>query len=60
MEDNKLSAGDKRRVEVYLSSGFNRTQRKPFRPWRLLAVLLIVMTGLSVASIVIARWSGVF
>jgi hypothetical protein len=30
-EEKKLSAEDMARVEAYLNSGFNQTERKPFR-----------------------------
>ena len=39
-EDNKLSAEDMKRVEKYLNSGFNKTERKPFRG-------LILLGGIS-------------
>ena len=35
-KENKLSNEDMQRVEQYLNSGFNATERKPFRGFRLL------------------------
>ena len=46
-EENKLSKEDQDRVDNYLESGFNSVERKPFRPWRLVAVIwvLVVLNG---------------
>ncbi|MBU3069365.1 DUF3094 domain-containing protein [Aestuariicella sp. G3-2] len=47
---NRLSPEDQQRVDRYLSSGVNQTERKPFRIWRLFAfiwALLGVMGGVS-------------
>nr|WP_233710075.1 DUF3094 family protein [Aestuariicella albida] len=45
-----MSPEDQQRVDRYLSSGVNQTERKPFRIWRLFAfiwALLGVMGGVS-------------
>ncbi|TNF34525.1 MAG: DUF3094 family protein [Gammaproteobacteria bacterium] len=47
---NELSDEDKRRVEYATHTGYNETERKPFRPWLLflfLWFLLMVFGGLS-------------
>jgi len=55
----KLSDEDQARVDAYLNSGHNDVERKPFRPFLLLAVILGVLTALSLLSLVIARTKGV-
>jgi hypothetical protein len=57
-ESDKLSAEDVARVKKYLSSGFNKTERKPFRGWTLLAIIWAVVTALGVASWFIGRQYG--
>jgi len=58
-DDPKLSAADQASVDQYLRSGSNSVERKPFRPWLLLVVILVVMTLLSLLSYWIARFKGV-
>ncbi|MFV8780987.1 DUF3094 family protein [Microbulbifer sp. SA54] len=55
----KLSAEDQARVDQYLQSGHNDVERKPFRPLMLLAVIVGVLTALSLLSLFIARTKGV-
>ncbi|WP_346838648.1 DUF3094 family protein [Microbulbifer sp. SAOS-129_SWC] len=57
--DQRLSAEDQVKVDNYLQSGVNSVERKPFRPWLLLGVILVVMTLLSLLSYFIARVKGV-
>jgi hypothetical protein len=42
-----------------LNSPIHQVERKPFRPWLLLGVIVCVMTVLSVFSYGIAWWHGV-
>lgn len=56
---SELSSQDQRRVDAVLSRGTYAPQRKPFKPLRLLAVIMVILMGLSVFSYVIARWHGV-
>ncbi|WP_226664563.1 DUF3094 family protein [Microbulbifer aggregans] len=55
----KLSDQDQARVDQYLQSGHNDVERKPFRPFLLLAVIVGVLTALSLLSLLIARTKGV-
>ncbi|WP_428819878.1 DUF3094 family protein [Microbulbifer sp. MCCC 1A16149] len=55
----KLSDEDQAKVDAYLKSGYNDVERKPFRPFLLLGVILVVLTALSLLSLVIARTKGV-
>lgn len=55
----KLSDEDQAKVDAYLQSGYNDVERKPFRPFLLLGVILAVLTALSLLSLLIARTKGV-
>lgn len=55
----KLSDEDQARVDQYLNSGHNDVERKPFRPFLLLGVIVGVLTALSLLSLLIARTKGV-
>lgn len=56
---SELSSQDQSRVDSVLSRGTYAPVRKPFKPLRLLGVIVIVLMGLSALSFVIARWHGV-
>lgn len=55
----KLSAEDQARVDRVISRGVNSVERRPFRGWLLLGIILVVLTGLSIFSWVLARMHGV-
>ena len=57
-KENKLSNEDMQRVEQYLNSGFNTTERKPFRGWRLLFGIYAVIAALSWVSWLIGKQAG--
>ena len=57
-EENKLSAEDMERVEKYLNSGFNTTERKPFRGFRLLFGIWVIIAALGYLSYLIGRQAG--
>ncbi|MCW8126147.1 DUF3094 family protein [Microbulbifer halophilus] len=57
--EKKLSDEDQAKVDRYLQSRINRVERKPFRPLLLLAVIVGVLTLLSLVSVFIARTKGV-
>ncbi|MGH1487183.1 MAG: DUF3094 family protein [Cellvibrionaceae bacterium] len=60
MTDNKqLNEEDLARVESYLNRPNHRIERKPFRPWLLLLIIVLVMTGLSLFSYLLAYLHGV-
>ena len=59
-EEKQLSDEDMKRVEQYLRSGYNDTERKPFRPFKLMLMLLVVVSSLSVLSVFIARVNGIY
>lgn len=59
-EHNKLYPEDQARVDAFLRQGYNETERKPFRPLKLLFILAIMVTTLSCASLLLAWAAGVY
>jgi len=57
-EEEKLSAEDMERVEKYLNSGFNTTERKPFRGFRLLFGIWVIIAALGYLSYLIGKQAG--
>jgi len=47
---SRLNPDDQQHVEEYLQLSQNQVERKPFRPWLLLAVVLIAVIGLGLLS----------
>lgn len=56
---SKLSAEDQARVDAVISRGVYSVERKPFRVWLLLSVILAVLTVLSLFSYLLAWQHGV-
>lgn len=59
MSHSKLLPEDQERVDNYLNRPSQQVDRKPFRPFLLLGVIVVVLTGMSVLSYGIAWWHGV-
>lgn len=59
MTETKLTPKDQEKVDRYLRSPIHQVERKPFRPWLLLGVILAAMIVLSVLSYAIAWQHGV-
>ena len=57
---NRLYPDDQARVDGFVKRGVNSVERKPFRPLRLLFMLIVVVMGLSIFSQFLARWAGVY
>jgi hypothetical protein len=57
---NRLYPEDQARVDAFVARGVNSVERKPFRPMRLMLLLIGVVLGLSILSQLIARWAGVY
>ncbi|MDA8754712.1 DUF3094 domain-containing protein [Luminiphilus sp.] len=55
-----LSEEDQARVDYVVRTGVNSTHKRPFRPVLLLVLLVLVVTGFSLLSQVLARWAGVY
>ena len=47
---SRLNPDDQQYVEEYLQLSQHQVERKPFRPWLLLGVVLVVVIGLGVLS----------
>lgn len=47
---SRLNPEDQQRVSAYLSAPQQQIERQPFRPWRLLAALLVLVLGLGLLS----------
>ena len=57
---NSLYPEDQKKVDEFVNGGINAVQRKPFRPLRLMLMLIVVVTALSILSQFLARWAGVY
>lgn len=53
-EKNILSTEDQARVDDYLNRPNHQIERKPFRPWLLMGIIVLVMTFLSLFSYLLA------
>jgi hypothetical protein len=58
--DNRLYPEDQARVDQFLKEGYNDVERKPFKPIRMMILLLCVVSGLSGLSILITRLAGIY
>lgn len=58
-EHNKLFPEDQAKVDEFLRSGYNDVERKPYRPLRLLLILIIAVSTLTGASILLAKLTGI-
>jgi hypothetical protein len=47
---SRLNPDDQRRVEDYLRAPQHQVERRPFRPWLLLVLLIVVVIGLGLLS----------
>ena len=52
---SRLSPDDQQKVDQYLSAPQHQVQRQPFRVWRLLAFILLVVIGLGILSRLLSR-----
>ncbi len=59
MKPTKLSPEDQARVDSVTRSGYNTVERAPFRPFRLLLGLIVILTVLSLTAVGIAYFQGV-
>ena len=57
--NNTLHPEDQQKVDEFISRGVNSVERKPFRPGRMMLMLILVVTGLSILSQFLARYAGV-
>ena len=52
---SRLSPDDQQRVDQYLSAPQHQIERKPFRPWFLLFIVLASVIGLGLLSRLLSR-----
>jgi len=57
--NNSLYPEDQKKVDEFITRGVNSVERKPFKPVRMMILLLLVVTGLSILSQFLARFAGV-
>ena len=57
---NRLKPEDQKRVDEFVSRGINSVERKPFKPMRMMLLLIGVVLVLSIFSQLLARWAGVY
>jgi hypothetical protein len=50
-QERVLSDEDQAKVDKYLRSGFNETERKPFKPIKLMFILYAIVVLLSLMSL---------
>jgi hypothetical protein len=55
-----LSEEDQARVDHFIRTGVNSTEKRPFRPIFLVVLLIAVVTGFSLLSQALARMAGVY
>lgn len=55
----ELYKEDQNRVNEFIQTGVNNMERAPFRPWRLLAVIMSIMVLFTLISYLIAHFHGV-
>ncbi|MEQ9462310.1 MAG: DUF3094 family protein [Haliea sp.] len=59
-DQGRLYPEDQAKVDAFVSRGVNAVERKPFKPLRLVFLLIAVVTGFSLLSQLIARWAGIY
>lgn len=55
-EHNKLYPEDQAKVDEFLKAGYNDIERKPFKPLKLLGILALSVTSMTVLSLVLATF----
>ena len=58
--ENRLYPEDQAKVDAFLKRGVNAVERKPFKPFRMILLLIAVVTFFSILSQLIASWAGVY
>jgi len=56
----RLHPEDQAKVDAFISTGVNSVERKPFKPLRLIVLLIVSVTAFSILSQLIARWAGIY
>lgn len=56
----RLYPEDQAKVDAFISTGVNAVERKPFKPLRLIVLLIVSVTAFSLLSQVIADRAGIY
>ena len=59
-QENRLYPEDQAKVDEFIARGVNSVDRKPFKPLRLLLILMGIVIILSVFSQLLAKWAGIY
>lgn len=59
-KENRLYPEDQARVDEFLRTGVNSVERKPFKPLRLLVMLIVVVSTLTAVCVGLARYYGIY
>lgn len=59
-DEARLYPEDQAKVDEFCSRGVNSIERKPFKPFRMMLLLIGVTIAFSVLSQMIAKWSGIY
>jgi hypothetical protein len=59
-EERRLKPEDQAKVDEFCSTGVNSVERKPFKPFRMMLLLIGVTIVFSILSQMVARWSGIY
>jgi hypothetical protein len=55
-----LKPEDQAKIDEFCSKGVNSVERRPFKPFRMMLLLIGVTIAFSLLSQAIARWSGIY
>ena len=56
----RLYPEDQAKVDEFVTRGVNSVDRKPFKPLRLVLMLIGVVMFLSIFSQLLVRWAGIY
>ncbi|MEP1470010.1 MAG: DUF3094 family protein [Halieaceae bacterium] len=59
-QENRLYPEDQAKVDEFVARGVNSVERKPFKPFRLLLILMGIVFFLSIFSQLLAKWAGIY
>ncbi|MDG0978354.1 MAG: DUF3094 family protein [Halieaceae bacterium] len=60
IDEPRLNPEDQAKVDEFCNRGVNSVERKPFKPFRMMLLLIGVTVVFSVLSQMIAKWSGIY
>ncbi|MCB1678764.1 MAG: DUF3094 family protein [Halioglobus sp.] len=57
---NRLYPQDQAKVDEFIRRGVNAVERKPFRPLRLMLLLIAAVLSLSLLAQYLPHWAGIY